>query len=108
MIRCIIFGVLTGLILGTSLGLFITAYMDLEGTKRRITTILIAIAVGIFLAFMYHINDNANEKMWNNGICTECEGEMEFTSASHTKYNNRYYYKCNDCGNVIELDNLYN
>ena len=108
MIRCIIFGVLTGLILGTSLGLFIAVHIGFEGIKFGITTVLIAIAVGTFFAFMYHVNDVANDYVWNNGICTECEGKMEFTSASHTKYNNRYYYKCNDCGNVIELDHLYN
>lgn len=53
MIICIIFGALTGLILGTSLGLFIAASMDLEGIKFEITTILIAIAVEIFFIFMY-------------------------------------------------------
>lgn len=52
MMICIIFGALTGLILGTSLGLFIAANLDLEGIKFGITTALIAITVGIFFAFM--------------------------------------------------------
>ena len=53
MIIRVIFGTLTGLTLGTSLGLFIAAGMDLDGIKFEITTILIAIAVEIFFIFMY-------------------------------------------------------
>ena len=97
--------VLGGMLIGATAGLFIGAAFTkpLSGVKRCVTMILIAIAFGIFWAFMSYTRHIGNEKLWNNGICVACGGKMEFISASHN-----YYYKCNDCGNVIELDHLYN
>ena len=107
MITYIIFRFFIGSILGSCIGLFVAAFAHLEGIKKRITIILIAIATGTLFSFMYYVNYIANEKVWNNGVCVECDGKLEFINASHTKYNNRYYYKCDNCGNVIELDHLY-
>ena len=107
MITYIIFGVITGSILGVCAGLYVTAFAGLEGIKKRITIILISIATGALCSFIYYVNDIANEYVWNNGVCMECDGKLEFINASHTKYNNRYYYKCDNCDNVIELDHLY-
>ena len=49
---------------------------------------------------------------WNEGVCTECEnGHYEFISASSrgsgAGITNYYYYKCDSCGNVIEVKHLY-
>ena len=51
-------------------------------------------------------------KAWNEGVCTECgDGHYEFISASSrgigASTTNYYYYKCDSCGNVIEVKHLY-
>ena len=103
--------VLFGIFMSVTVGLFVAMMVtsSMEGIKQIITMILISGLIGAGLAFLLSTEHKAEDKAWNNGICTECSGDMEFISVTATKSNNKtYYYKCNDCGNIIELDHLYN
>lgn len=103
--------VLFGIFMSVTVGLFVAAIVtsSMEGIKQIIIMILISGLIGAGLAFLLSTDHKVEDKTWNNGICTECSGDMEFISATATKSNNKtYYYKCNDCGNVISLKHLYN
>ena len=103
--------VLFGIFMSVTVGLFIALMVtsSMEGIKKIITMILISGLIGADFAFLLSTDNKAEDKAWNNGICTECSGDMEFISVTATKSNNKtYYYKCNDCGNVIALKHLYN
>ena len=103
--------VLFGIFMSVTVGLFVAMIVtsSMEGIKQIITMILISGIIGAGLAFLLSTEHKTEDKTWNNGICTECSGDMELISVTATKSNNKtYYYKCNDCGNIIELDHLYN
>ncbi len=103
--------VLFGIFMSVTVGLFVAMMVtsSMEGIKQIITMILISGLIGAGLAFLLSTDHKAEDKTWNNGICTECSGNMELISVTATKSNNKtYYYKCDNCGNVIELDHLYN
>ena len=102
--------VLFGIFMSVTVGLFVAMIVtsSMEGIKQIITMILISGLIGAGSAFLLSTEHKAENKAWNNGICTECSGGMELISVTATKSNNKtYYYKCDNCGNVIELDHLY-
>ena len=103
--------VLFGIFMSVTVGLFVAAIVtsSMKGIKQIITMILISGLIGAGLAFLLSTEHKAEDKAWNNGICTECSGNMELISVTATKSNNKtYYYKCNDCNHVITLKHLYN
>ena len=103
--------VLFGIFMSVTVGLFVALIVtsSMEGIKKIITMILISALIGASLAFLLSTDNKAEAKVWNNGICTECSGDMEFISVTATKSNDKtYYYKCDNCGNVITLKHLYN
>ena len=103
--------VLFGIFMSVTVGLFVAMMVtsSMEGIKQIITMILISGLIGAGLAFLLSTENKAEDKTWNSGICTECSGDMELISVTATKSNNKtYYYKCNNCGNVISLKHLYN
>ena len=69
----------------------------------KLITVLIACAIGLGVARLMFWDAENQRKIWNDGICARCGGEMEFTSASHAKFETYYYFQCRDCGNIIEL-----
>ena len=103
--------VLFGIFMSVTVGLFVAMIVtsSMEGIKQIVTMILISALIGAGLAFLLSTEHKAEDKAWNNGICAECSGDMELISVTATKSNNKtYYYKCNNCGNVISLKHLYN
>ena len=103
--------VLFGIFMSVTVGLFVAMMVtsSMKGIKQIITMILISGLIGAGLAFLLSTDNKAEDKTWNNGICTECSGDMELISVTATKSNNKtYYYKCDNCGNVITLKHLYN
>lgn len=69
----------------------------------KLITVLIACAIGLGVARLMFWDAENQRKIWNDGICAQCGGQMEFTSASHAKFETYYYFQCRDCGNIIEL-----
>ena len=59
----------------------------------------ILLIVGIFCA---RWQANEARKDYNHGICVECGGDYQFSSAVHYQNaGNKYFYTCEDCGHTI-------
>mgnify|MGYP000478505982 FL=1 len=94
-------------------GIIISGSMN---TKRKWLKVLVFIITTSIIASLFSFGliseADSDIKTWNHGICTECEdGHYEFISASSrgsgAGITNYYYYKCDSCGNVIEVKHLY-
>lgn len=94
-------------------GIMIISNMN---TKKKWLKVFVFIiftsAIASLLSFGLISEANSDIKTWNHGVCTECEdGHYEFISASSRGRGigstNYYYYKCDSCGNVIEVKHLY-
>ena len=94
-------------------GMIIISNMNTK--KKWLKALVFIITTSIIaslLSFGLIQEADSDIKIWNHGICTECEdGHYEFISASSrgsgAGITNYYYYKCDSCGNVIEVKNLY-
>ena len=65
---------------------------------------IILVAVLVFLGVVIRDDyDYQNEKIYNQGVCTECGGKYEFISADKGFDITYYYYKCDKCDKIIEL-----
>lgn len=74
---------------------------DVKGGK--LIAVLIACAIGLGVARLMFWDAENQRKIWNDGICVQCGGSMEFTSASRARVDTYYYFQCEDCGKIIEL-----
>lgn len=103
--------IIAGLILTVSVGAFFALIVtrSLEGRKRVIIAIIIAFAVGFGLLKLLIVENEIDNKTWNNGVCIKCGGKYEFQSSSYRRStDDKYYYKCKNCGYTIELNTLRN
>lgn len=103
--------IIAGLILTVSVGAFFALVItsSLEGKKRVIIAIIIAFAVGFGLLRLLVVKGEIENEKWNNGICIKCGGKYEFQSSSYRRNaDDKYYYKCKNCGYTIELNSLRN
>ena len=66
-------------------------------------TIILIIVIIIFLFVRKIIGAN----IYNNGICTNCSGSYQFVQAIGHQASTDYMYKCNKCGQAIEVPNYY-
>ena len=62
---------------------------------------IIAAIVGVVV--WYEADKNAAIERYNNGICRDCGGEYEYDQAVGHYYSTTYIYKCDKCGNIVEL-----
>ena len=69
----------------------------------KVITVLIACAIGLGVARLMFWDAENQRKIWNNGVCVQCGGQMEFTNASRVRADTYYYFQCEDCGKIIEL-----
>lgn len=61
----------------------------------------------VLLIGVLTIESKNDTKIWNNGICIECNEEMQFSGASHLRNGgNLYYYTCENCGHTIEIHSI--
>ena len=74
---------------------------DVKGSK--LIAVLIACAIGLGVARLMFWDAENQRKIWNDGICVQCGGQMEFTNASRVRADTYYYFQCENCGNIIEL-----
>lgn len=58
--------------------------------------ILTLIMVGVCYLAKKH-----DEKIYNNGVCTECGGHYEYEQA--IRNGNTYIYRCDECHKMIKL-----
>lgn len=98
----IIFGVLF-LIIGLPITLGNLGCGKKRLVKGLATTVLF-IAVVSGLVYCATILDfNSDSKIWNNGQHENC-GQWEMFDIERTRHGSmHYYYKCNECGKVVDL-----
>lgn len=87
------------------IGILIAAMVS-NGTKTKMKHIikfaLATVVITAFCAGEFTLNEFEEQKIWNNGICT-CGGEYKFINGSRYRNTTTYYYECDNCGDVLEL-----
>lgn len=107
MIGFIVAGLILTVLVGAFFALIITK--SLEGKKKVVVAVIIAFAVGFGLLKLLIVENEIENEKWNNGVCIECGGKYEFQSSSYRRNaDDKYYYKCKNCGYTIELNSLRN
>ena len=61
----------------------------------------------LLIIIVLFIQSCASNNLYNNGICRICGGNYEFYQAVGHQYFTNYLYKCNKCGNIIEVNQHY-
>lgn len=81
-----------------------TLFENRKSIIQWIFGIIIAFLIGAFFFSMCFLQNKHDEKLWNNGYCTQCGNSYHFVNAQHEKNSgNFYYYVCDNCGKIIEL-----
>jgi len=70
----------------------------------RIILAIIFILAIVFVAAKCEASKRA--EVWNNGYC-ECGGHWKYEQAVGHQYMTTYVYKCDECGNRIEVSKYY-
>ena len=69
----------------------------------------IFVVIGIFVAILLlafgivSCMKHADKIEYNNGVCKKCGGHLEYEQAIGHQYDTSYIYKCDKCGDRIEL-----
>ena len=83
-----------------------------ENVKEFIVNLVRGILIGsvvfvIIIGMVYlgaTAQKEANEKIYNNGVCTDCGGHYNLVSVAKEKRTTTYYYyQCDNCEKIIEL-----
>lgn len=70
--------------------------------KQLIGVILFLAIIASVLYFGIKYETKVSQDAYNNGVCSECGGEYQFSSAAHVKNGgDHYYYTCKDCGHTV-------
>ena len=101
--------VILGIIASLTFGLFLSAILFSSiNFRSEITEIILYTATSLIIGFslvgaMVWENE-ASLSLWNDGKCSNCGEELRFVNASRYKFGTYYYYTCDNCGNIVELD----
>lgn len=79
------------------------AYSSVTGKGKSAIAILMALAIGLGVTRLMFWDAENQRKIWNDGICAQCGGQMKFINASRARGDTYYYFQCEDCKNIIEL-----
>lgn len=52
------------------------------------------------------LQQQTEEKQWNNGIC-ECEGHYQLFDIERARGNEYYYYKCDKCNGIFKTTHYF-
>lgn len=88
---------------GAFLAMLWYANSSVTGPGKDAIAILMALAIGLGMTRLMFWDAENQQKIWNDGICVQCGGSMEFRSASRRRTDTYYYFQCEDCGKIIEL-----
>lgn len=92
---------------GSIFGALVYASMEYKSfTKRFIYCWLTAILTGAIIGGIFTASYNYDVKQFNNGYCPTCEEPWRFAGATRDKSTTTYYWTCDNCGAIIELNHL--
>ena len=74
--------------------------------KNKIGGAVICLLFWLAISGAMYAEDSYDHEMWNNGICSVCEGKYTFSGATKYRTSHHYYYTCDDCGHTIEINSL--
>lgn len=74
--------------------------------KDKSTLSFISILIIIIIIFWF-LESIVGANTYNNGICKNCGGHYEFQNAVGHHAVTDYVYKCDKCGNLIEINTYY-
>lgn len=90
-------------VFGSFFGLMATSSMRTKSKLlKSLVGIIVSLTFGFFVGGMLYLEEERDTDLWNNGYC-ECGNEWEFKNADKHKMTTRYYYYCDECGEIIEL-----
>lgn len=99
----LIFGVFIGGFTTLFFGTLICCNDSLSVFKKILSVIAVFVFFGTMSGGLITLEHKNDYVTWNNGYC-ECGNEWELKNVEHIKNGgNKYYYWCDDCGNIIEL-----
>lgn len=81
---------------------------NLDGDHPVAGVIGAVIAVVALASIMWAGSEQkkAEIEYYNNGICTICGGEYEFSGATRCRDSSEYFYTCEDCGHTIRTSKI--
>lgn len=92
---------------GAVFGALVYASMEYKSfTKRFVCCWLTAVITGIIISGIFTASYNYDVKQFNNGYCPTCEEPWRFAGATQDKSTTTYYWTCDDCGAIIELNHI--
>jgi len=71
------------------------------------TPISFFVVLIIIIIVLWFIESIAGSNVYNNGICRNCGGHYVFQNAVGHYHSTNYAYKCDKCGNLIEVNTYY-
>jgi hypothetical protein len=73
---------------------------------NKIGGAIVCLLFWLAICGVMYAEDKWDNEMWNNGICSMCEGEYNFSGATKYRTSHHYYYTCENCDHTIELNSL--
>lgn len=99
------------LLLFTGCGIFFGGFFSLcffngekWGVKKIFHVFITFTLCGLFFGGLIFLNNLGNEATWNNGKCPSCSTEWTFSNAQDKHGTTLYYWYCEKCHTIIELD----
>lgn len=102
----IVCGLLLSVSVGACVGMILT-----NGIRNKIINIIATIFLALFIGFgltsVFMLERKVDEQMFNSGYC-ECGGEWDLFDIEYRKNSGSlYFYKCEECKNIIRLNSQF-
>ena len=68
--------------------------------------VIVLILVGILIVWLI-LNNIHSTSLYNDSNCPKCGGHYVFQTAVGHHYTTSYIYKCDNCGDLIEVSDYY-
>lgn len=81
-------------------------YSGEESIISGIVGAVVAVAIMTFFIGACISQKKAEIEYYNDGICTICGGEYEFSGATRYRSSSEYFYPCKDCGHTIQTSGI--
>lgn len=79
---------------------------DGEHVITGILAIVVVVAISLLIIWACFTQREAEIEYYNDGICTICGGEYEFSGATRYRSSSEYFYTCEDCGHTIQTSSI--